>query len=208
MEITLEQVKEFFEQNKDNEEVKAYLEGLKKVSVQEVQQMLVENEELKKFFDSEKDKHFSKGLETWKRNNLQKLIDEEISKRFPQDDPKDLKLKELEQKIKQMEQEKLREALKNKALTIATEKKLPVQLIDFLIGQDEESTLQNLATFEEVWTQNLQALVEEKLKTSGVNPKDSGDKPKVLTREQLLSMSSDEIAKLDQKLVNEALKNG
>jgi len=98
--------------------------------------------------------------------------------------------------------------LKNKALTIATEKKLPVQLIDFLIGQDEESTLQNLATFEEVWTQNLQALVEEKLKTSGVNPKDSGDKPKVLTREQLLSMSSDEIAKLDQKLVNEALKNG
>ncbi|MGG3919919.1 DUF4355 domain-containing protein [Parageobacillus thermoglucosidasius] len=206
--MNLEDVKKFFEENKDNEEVKAYLQGLRSVSVEEVQKMLVENEELKRWLDSEKDRHFSKGLETWKRNNLQKLIEEEISKRFPQDDPKDLKLKELEQKIKQMEQEKLREALKNKALTIATEKKLPVQLIDFLIGQDEESTLQNLTTFEEVWTQNLQALVEEKLKTSGVNPKDSGDKPKVLTREQLLSMSSDEIAKLDQKLVNEALKNG
>ena len=198
MEITLEQVKEFFEQNKDNEEVKAYLEGLKKVSVQEVQQMLVENEELKKFFDSEKDKHFSKGLETWKRNNLQKLIDEEISKRFPQDDPKDLKLKELEQKIKQMEQEKLREALKNKALTIATEKKLPVQLIDFLIGQDEESTLQNLATFEEVWTQNLQALVEEKLKTSGVNPKDSSATTQSLENlspTQLMSMAYSQSSK-------------
>ncbi|MCG6796356.1 DUF4355 domain-containing protein [Geobacillus sp. YHL] len=206
MEITLEQVKEFFEQNKDNEEVKAYLQGLRSVSVEEVQKMLVENEELKKFFDSEKDKHFSKGLETWKRNNLQKLIDEEIKKRFPEADPKDVKLKELEAKIKQMEQEKLREALKNKALTIATEKKLPVQLIDFLIGQDEESTLQNLATFEEVWTQNLQALVDEKLKTSGVNPKDSNVKTQTFTREQIEKMTSDEILK-NWDLIKDQLKN-
>jgi hypothetical protein len=205
MELTFEQVKEFIEQNKDNEEVKAYLEGLKKVSVQEVQQMLVENEELKKYFDSEKDKHFSKGLETWKRNNLQKLIDEEIKKRFPEADPKDVKLKELEAKIQQMEQEKLREALKNKALTLATEKKLPVQLIDFLIGQDEESTLQNLATFEEVWTQNLQALIEEKLKTSGVNPKDSNIKTQTFTREQIEKMTPEEIDK-NWDLIKDQLK--
>lgn len=102
--MNLEDVKKFFEKNKDNEEVKAYLEGLKKVSVQEVQQMLVENEELKKFFDSEKDKHFSKGLETWKQKTLPKLIDEEIKKRFPEADPKDVKLKELEAKIQKMEQ--------------------------------------------------------------------------------------------------------
>ncbi|MFC4182994.1 DUF4355 domain-containing protein [Saccharococcus thermophilus] len=204
--MNLEDVKKFFEQNKDNEEVKAYLAGLKQISVQEVQQMLTENEELKKFFDSEKDKHFSKGLETWKRNNLQKLIDEEIKKRFPEADPKDVKLKELEAKIQQMEQEKLREALKNKALTLATEKKLPVQLIDFLIGQDEESTLQNLATFEEVWTQNLQALVEEKLKTNGVNPKDSNVKTQTFTREQLLAMTPEEIQK-NWDLIKDQLKN-
>ncbi|AMV11532.1 hypothetical protein GT3570_11420 [Geobacillus thermoleovorans] len=204
--MNLEDVKKFFEENKDNEEVKAYLQGLRSVSVEEVQKMLVENEELKKFFDSEKDKHFSKGLETWKRNNLQKLIDEEIKKRFPEADPKDVKLKELEAKIQQMEQEKLRESLKNKALTIATEKKLPVQLIDFLIGQDEESTLQNLATFEEVWTQNLQALVEEKLKTSGVNPKDSSAKTQTFTREQIEAMTHEEILK-NWDVIKDALKN-
>ncbi|KYD30057.1 DUF4355 domain-containing protein [Geobacillus sp. B4113_201601] len=196
--MNLEDVKKFFEENKDNEEVKAYLQGLRSVSVEEVQKMLVENEELKRWFDSEKDRHFSKSLSTWQKNNLQKLIDEEIKKRFPEADPKDVKLKELEAKIQQMEQEKLRESLKNKALTLATEKKLPIQLIDYFIGQDEESTLQNLAKFEEVWTSNLQSLVEEKLKTSGVNPKDSSATTQSLENlspTQLMSMAYSQSSK-------------
>lgn len=204
--MNLEDVKKFFEENKDNEEVKAYLADLKKVSVQEVQQMLVENEELKRWFDSEKDRHFSKGLETFKQKTMPKLIEEEIKKRFPEADPKDVKLKELEAKIQQMEQEKLRESLKNKALTLATEKKLPIQLIDYFIGQDEESTLQNLAKFEEVWTQNLQALVEEKLKTSGVNPKDSSATTQTFTREQIEAMTPEEIQK-NWDLIKDQLKN-
>jgi Domain of unknown function (DUF4355) len=193
--MNLEDVKKFFEENKDNEEVKAYLQGLRSLSVEEVQKMLTENDELKRWFDSEKDRHFTKGLETFKQKTMPKLIEEEIAKRFPQEDPKDLKLKELEAKIQQMEQEKLREALKNKALTHATEKKLPVQLIDYLIGQDEESTLQNLAKFEEVWTQNLQSLVDEKLKTSGVNPNHSNVKTQTFTREQIQAMTPEEISK-------------
>lgn len=204
--MNLEDVKKFFEENQDNEEVKAYLEGLKKVSVQEVQQMLVENEELKKFFDSEKDKHFSKGLETWKQKTLPKLIDEEIKKRFPEADPKDVKLKELEAKIQKMEQEKQRELLKNKALTLATEKKLPIQLIDFLIGQDEETTLQNLTTFEEVWTSHLQTLVDEKLKSTGVQPKETSVKTPTFTREQIQSMTPEQIQK-NWDLIKDQLKN-
>lgn len=204
--MNLEDVKKFFEENKDNEEVKTYLADLKKVSVQEVQQMLVENEELKKFFDSEKDKHFSKGLETWKQKTLPKLIDEEIKKRFPEADPKDVKLQELEAKIQQMEQEKLREALKNKALTLATEKKLPIQLIDFLIGQDEETTLQNLTTFEEVWTSHLQTLVDEKLKSTGVQPKETTVKTPTFTREQIQSMTPEQIQK-NWDLIKDQLKN-
>ena len=204
--MNLEDVKKFFEENKDNEEVKAYLADLKKVSVQEVQQMLAENEELKKFFDSEKDKHFSKGLETWKQKTLPKLIEEEIAKRFPQADPKDLKLKELEAKIAQMEQEKLREALKNKALTLASEKKLPIQLIDYFVGNDEESTLQNLSTFEEVLTSHLQTLVDEKLKSTGVQPKETTVKTPTFTREQIQAMSPEQIQK-NWDLIKDQLKN-
>lgn len=204
--MNLEDVKKFFEKNKDNEEVKAYLEGLKKVSVQEVQQMLAENDELKRWFDSEKDRHFTKGLETFKQKTMPKLIEEEISKRFPEADPKDVKLKELEAKIQQMEQEKQRELLKNKALTLATEKKLPIQLIDFLIGQDEETTLQNLTTFEEVWTSHLQTLVDEKLKSTGVQPKETSVKTPTFTREQIQSMTPEQIQK-NWDLIKDQLKN-
>lgn len=204
--MNLEDVKKFFEKNKDNEEVKAYLEGLKKVSVQEVQQMLAENDELKRWFDSEKDRHFTKGLETFKQKTMPKLIEEEISKRFPEADPKDVKLKELEAKIQQMEQEKQRELLKNKALTLATEKKLPIQLIDFLIGNDEESTLQNLSTLEEVWTSHLQTLVDEKLKSTGVQPKETSVKTPTFTREQIQSMTPEQIQK-NWDLIKDQLKN-
>lgn len=204
--MNLEDIKKFFEENAENEEVKAYLQGLKQMSVEEMQQLFSENQEYKKWLDSEKDRHFTKGLETWKQKTLPKLIEEEISKRFPQADPKDLKLKELEAKIAQMEQEKLREALKNKALTLATEKKLPVQLIDFLIGQDEESTLQNLSTFEEVWTSHLQSLVDEKLKSTGVQPKDTTVKTPTFTREQIQAMSAEEIQK-NWSIIKDQLKN-
>ncbi|MBE2931299.1 DUF4355 domain-containing protein [Anoxybacillus flavithermus] len=204
--MNLEDVKKFLEENKDNEEVKAYLEGLKKVSVQEVQQMLAENDELKRWFDSEKDRHFTKGLETFKQKTMPKLIEEEISKRFPEADPKDVKLKELEAKIQQMEQEKQRELLKNKALTLATEKKLPIQLIDFLIGQDEETTLQNLTTFEEVWTSHLQTLVDDKLKSTGVQPKETSVKTPTFTREQIQSMTPEQIQK-NWDLIKDQLKN-
>jgi len=169
MEITLELVKEFFEQNKENEEVKAYLQGLKQLSVEEMQQLFSENQDYKKWLDSEKDKHFSKGLETWKKNNLQKLIDEEISKRYPAETPEQRKVRELEEKIKQMEQEKTKEALKNKALTVLSEKKLPSSIVDFMIGDSEESTLSNLAKFEEVFNTHIQNAIEEKLKSSGTN---------------------------------------
>ena len=39
---------------------------------------LSENEEGRRWFDSEKDKHLEKGLKTWKDNNLQREIDKKI----------------------------------------------------------------------------------------------------------------------------------
>jgi hypothetical protein len=191
--MNLQEIKKFFEENKDNAEVKAYLEELSAVSIDKVKGFL-DTDEGKKLLQPRLDQHFTKSLETWKNNNLQKLIDEEIKKRYPDEDPKDKTLRELQRKIEQMEKEKLYESLKNKALKIATEKKLPVQLIDFMIGEDEEKTISNISQLEEVWNSQLQALVDEKLKSSGTNPGD-GNPPTTFTKDQLNNMSIDEINK-------------
>ena len=78
--MTLEDVKKYMEENKSSDEVKAYLQGL--VTVEGVQ-MFTQNEDGKRWLDSERDKHLNKGLDTWKANNLQKELDKKIHELYP-----------------------------------------------------------------------------------------------------------------------------
>ncbi|MBP1935096.1 DUF4355 domain-containing protein [Ammoniphilus resinae] len=191
--MDLQAVQQFLEQSKDQEDVKSYLQGLSQVTPDGAKAFL-ETDEGKKLLQPQLDSYFTKGLDTWKKNNLEKLISEEVSKRNPQETPEQKQLRELQEKINQMEQEKTREALKNVALTQLSQKKLPANLVDLLIGKDQESTLANLTKYEEVFTSHLQSLVDEKLKSGGSIPKD-GQPPQTFTKEQISSMSPDEINK-------------
>ncbi len=167
--MTFEEVKKYMDENKTSDEVKAYLQGL--MSVEGVQKFLSENEEGRRWFDSEKDKHLEKGLKTWKDNNLQKEIDKKIKELYPEESEEKKQLRELTAKIERMELEKQREILKNKALTIASEKKLPINKIaDLFIAEDEEATVANISRFEEIFNSSVQAAVEERIKSNGYNP--------------------------------------
>lgn len=209
---------EFIEANKESDEVKEYLQGFRaEPSVEEILVKIESDETLKKWLESEKDKHFAKGLDTFKQKTMPKIIEDELRKRTSNKDEKDLQLDSLRAEIEKIKRDKLRESLKNEAFKFATENKLPADLIDYFISiqtdddeegtKSKESTISNLSAFKEVWTNHLQEQVSERMKSNGFTPKDGDGKPKTLTREQLASMTSDEIAKLDQDLVNEALKN-
>ena len=173
--MTLEEAKQYMEENKSSDEVKAYLQGL--VNVEGVQTFFTQNEDGKRWLDSERDKHLNKGLETWKTNNLQKEVDKKIHELYPEETEEKKQLRELNAKIVNMELEKQREVLKNKALTLAGEKKLPInKVIDMVIGSDEESTVANIGRFEEIFSSSVQTAVEERLKSNGYTPpNNSGD---------------------------------
>lgn len=128
------------------------------------------DKEFKSFIDSLKDTHLNKGLETWKQNNLQSLIDEKIKELYPEEDPKDTELSKLKIEMEHMKKEKIREQLTNKALKVATEKGLPADLVDYFIGQDEETTNKNLETLEKVFTDKLENSVKERLKDNSYTP--------------------------------------
>lgn len=165
--ITLESVKKFISDNQQNAEVQAYLQGL--YTVEGVQTFVRENADGRKWFDSEKDKHHSKALETWKANNLEKLIDEEIKKRNPGKTPEQIEIEKLRKQIEDAERARNREALVNKALKVAKEKNLPDGIIDFFIADDEEGTMTNLTKLEEEYSRAVQAAVEAKFKENGRN---------------------------------------
>jgi hypothetical protein len=170
--MTFEEVKKYMEENKGSDEVKAYLQGL--ATVEGMQNFFTQNEDGKKWLDSEKDKHLNKGLDTWKVNNLQKELDKKILELYPEETEEKKQLRELNAKIEKMESEKQREVLKNKALTLAAEKKLPInKVIDLVLGNDEESTISNISRFEEIFSSSVQTAVEERLKSNGYTPPNS-----------------------------------
>jgi hypothetical protein len=49
-----------------------------------------------------------------------------------------------------------------------------VDLVPYFVGQDEESTTNNLTALESIWQQHLQKAVEEKFKESGRSPNNTG----------------------------------
>lgn len=203
--MNIEEVKNFINDNKESEEVKTYLQDFNKLSVEGIENYVTEDEEGKKWFDSIKDKHFNKALDTWKSNNLTKLIDDEVKKKFPSKDEKDIEVENLKVEIEKMKQEKLHEALTSKAIKIASDKNLPLNLVDFFIAQDEEATVNNLKVLEESFNKEVQKAVEKRLKNEGYNPpKDTSGN--TLTLENIKNMSQAEINKNWDK-VKEILKN-
>ncbi|AFV05395.1 DUF4355 domain-containing protein [Dehalobacter sp. CF] len=194
--MTFENVKEFLESEAGKaSEVTAYLQGLNPLTVARVQEYIDKTPEGKSWVDSVRDKHLQKGLETWKTNNLESLLNDEIKKRFPQKDEKELEVEKLRAEIEKMKHEKQRESLTNKAIKIATEKSLPIELVDFFIGADEQTTVSNVKVFEDTFSQYVQKTVEQRLKGDGyVPPKDNDGK-----QGNLESLSMEEYIKARSK---------
>ncbi|UYB50175.1 DUF4355 domain-containing protein (plasmid) [Lysinibacillus capsici] len=129
---------------------------------------------VKSELDSEKDKHHNTALETWKTNQLQILIDEEVSKRNPQETPEQKRIRELEEKLESQEKENARKTLRENAIKYATDKghnaTFATKWIDKLLGDDETVTNATLDDFKTDFDAIVQAQVEEKLKGANRNP--------------------------------------
>lgn len=192
--MDLNEIKKYLEENKDKEEVKAFVAGLNPITLDRLQALVTNDKDFISWLDSEKDKHLNKGLESWKSNNLETLLDAEIKKRFPEKDSKDIELEKIKAELAKMQAEKVKEELTNKAIKLANEKKLPLELVDFVVGGDEQTTTANLEKINEVFSKYLQTEVENRLKSNTYTPPDG--KPKTtFTLEQIKAMTPEEYAK-------------
>ncbi|AIQ11336.1 DUF4355 domain-containing protein [Paenibacillus durus] len=192
--MNINEVKQFIESNNTDEELQSYLQGFNPYSVEGIDQFLQTDKEAKSWFDSMVDKRTTKSLETWKTNHLESLLNEEIKKRFPAKDEKEIEMEKLRAEVENMKLEKQRERLTSQAIKIASEKKLPLQLVDFFIGADEFTTTANLTTFEQSLQLAVQQQVEQRLKGDGYTPP-ANSTDKTFTLDAIKGMSQDEINK-------------
>ncbi|MFK4305282.1 hypothetical protein ABH892_005467 [Paenibacillus sp. RC254] len=203
--MNLEQMKQLIEENQTNEEWQTYLQGLNPYNVEGIEKFIQSNKEAKSWFDSTVDKRSAKSLETWKANRLESVVDAEIKKRFPAKDEKEIEVEKLRAEVEHMKLEKQRERLTSQAIKIASEKKLPLPLVDFFIGADEEATTANLAMLEQSLQSAIQQQVEQRLKGDGYTPP-VGSTGSTFTLDSIKGMSPNEINQhWDQ--VKQALQN-
>lgn len=170
--MNIEEVKSFFEEHKDDKEVKDYLNGLKTVSVDDVKGFL-DTEEGKRFIQPELDRYHSKGLESWKEKNLEDLIEQEVRKRNSEQSEEQKRISALEQELEKRDAEAKREKLRSNALGKAQELNLPTSLVDRFLGDSDEDTEQNLKALKETFDKYVQKGVESKFKSSGRDVKES-----------------------------------
>lgn len=150
------------------------------------------------------DKYFNKGLETWKKNNLQKIIEQEMNKDKPEINPEleELKRWKAEQEKMKLIQEKMKEVTQND-----TFKSVPKELLQLLVNEDDEATNNNLNILQETMKRLQESLQEplkkeiDELKNKFLNTVSRDSLPTQVqnnTNIDYANMSYDEIIKLEQ----------
>ena len=169
------------------------------LNFENIKPLFASNDDFKSFLDSEKDKHADKALKTWKANNLDKIIQSEILKATQvKETPEQKAIRELEAKLDAMSKEKERAERQAKYKDILAKKKIPSDLTDFILGEDDEVTDSNITRFEDAMKTYIEEKVAAKLKESAYVPPKS-DSKKLIKKDDFKKMSLME----KQKLFNE-----
>lgn len=172
----LEELKDFVEIKEGQEEALAeYLS--KKLLTPESVKAYLDSHDGKKLIQPILDRYHAKGLETWKSNNLETLIEEEVARRHPAETEDQKRIRKLEQKLAESEKAWIQERLAKEAQSIATQKGLPVELVDHFVGTDEETTLVNLEKLERVWNESVQNTVKTRFRDAGRDVQRTREEP-------------------------------
>jgi len=78
------------------------------------------------------------------------IIEEELRKRNPPKDPRDVEIQKLTERINAQERATLTEKQKTLALRVASEKGIPVDFVERFIGENDEATTTQIGRFADV----------------------------------------------------------
>lgn len=158
----------------------------------EVVEEFLTTEQGKNFIQPKMDSFFSKGLETWKINNLDKIVSEKVAELNPSETPEQRRIRELEEKLNRQESATKQTNLKNKAINYLSEKKMPTSIAEYIKADTEEGVRNTINNLEIEWTLALDEAVTKRFKEAGNTPKGATSSNKdtgAMTKEKLMSMS-------------------
>lgn len=132
---------------KENEEIKGLIKPFdaSKLALEDFTKLLQENDTIKGYWTSEKNRAVTEGIEGFKKKDMKKLIDEAIKAKSNEGKtPEQIKLEELETKLAEMEKEKTIATNKANYSKILGEKGLSTDLLDFIYADEEAVFNENI----------------------------------------------------------------
>ena len=193
--MTLEEIKSFLSENKDNSEVKLFLGEIVQGSKEIVINDFKVSKDFKDELQREGDRRVTSALEKFQKETMPKHIEEEITKRFPKESEEQKALRQLKMDFDNLKNEKLREEFKNKTVKLFNDKKLPLDLTDFIQAQDEDTLNSKVEKMYTILESYGNTIKQDMLKGSAVKPTESnGSTVGQWTKEDLSGKTPTEIA--------------
>ncbi|MDV3426656.1 MAG: DUF4355 domain-containing protein [Bacillota bacterium] len=153
----------------------------KGLSIDQVKTFLESDETGKQYLQSYADTKVTKGIQSWKDNNLNKLVQAELLKQNPSKTPEQLQIEELTKRFEEEQQQRKLSEQKSKLKDELREKNVDPRIIDLLINKDEDITRANVALYLDANKNYVQKEVENRIKDGQYTPPGSEtDKAKQL----------------------------
>lgn len=141
------------------------------------------------------DKRVSSSIDSWRKKNEDKIYQERYASEHPEETDEQKRIRALEAKIADSDARLLRSDLENKTIKVLNDKGLPTDMLDLLIGADEEKTRENARRFEAMISQVKATATTGMLKNNGRQPGQAGNNgDKYFTLQQLQGMTAEEQA--------------
>ncbi|NFG22401.1 DUF4355 domain-containing protein [Clostridium botulinum] len=179
--VEIEESEKSIETGVDFTDTKKEENSVGEITLEQFKNALENNLEVKGYYDSLVDKNVSKrldkGIESWKTNNLENIVNEEINKIYPQKTEAEIKFEEQQKELEKAMEEKEQLQLQIKYQSLMAENHLPMEILDFVAGKDVESTISNIERFKELTSKYIESGIdkgiEERLKRNSYIPGDN-----------------------------------
>ncbi|WP_040194285.1 capsid assembly scaffolding protein Gp46 family protein [Clostridium culturomicium] len=175
---------------KKNEEIKSLAKDfdVTKLALEDFTKLLQENPTIKGYWTSEKDRAVTKGIDSFKTNNLQKLIDEAVKAKFNEGlTPEQIALKEMESKYQALEKQIKMKELESKYKDTLNEKGLDTRLMKYILSENEDDIITNIDLFTEIISSTTNLEVNKRLNDASYKPPKNDITPKTMTKQELLN---------------------
>ena len=143
----------------------------KDLTLDEVRNFIESNQEGKQYLQSYGDKRVTDGIKSWKDKNLQTLINDEVLKATgKKKTPEQLKIEELEKNFNEQKAKAERAEKIAKYKDVLAEKKIPGEMIDYFLTDNDETTNTRIDNFAAYVDGIVSTNVKEKIASGSYTP--------------------------------------